>query len=74
MSVRAALPALAPSDAGRGRRFVSEVRLQVNVAPLPEGPPVPELAALGLARLSWGPLLHWDVMAHFKEKLATLRQ
>ena len=56
------------------RRFMSEVRGPVNVAPLPEGPSVPELAALGLARLSWGPLLHWDVMAHFKEKLATLRQ
>ena len=56
------------------RPFMSEVRGAVNVAPLPEGPTVPELAAFGLARLSWGPLLHWDVMAHFKEKLATLRQ
>jgi 2-methylisocitrate lyase-like PEP mutase family enzyme len=56
------------------RRFMSEVRGPVNVAPLPEGPSVPELAALGLARLSWGPLLHWDVMAYFKQKLATLRQ
>jgi 2-methylisocitrate lyase-like PEP mutase family enzyme len=56
------------------RRFMAEVRGPVNVAPLPVGPSIPELAALGLARLSWGPLLHWDVMAHFKEKLATLRQ
>ena len=52
---------------------MSEAGGPVNVAPLPEGPSVPELAALGLARLSWGPLLHWDVMAHFTERLASLR-
>ena len=56
------------------RRFMSEVRGLVNVAPLPEGPSVAELAALGLARLSWGPLLHWDAMARFKEQLASLRE
>ena len=53
---------------------MSEVRGLVNVAPLPEGPSVAELAALGLARLSWGPLLHWDAMARFKEQLASLRE
>lgn len=41
--------------------------------PLPVGPQIAELAALGIARLSWGPLLHWDALARFKDKLATLR-
>ena len=56
------------------RRFMSEVGGLVNVAPLPEGPSVAELAALGLARLSWGPLLHWAAMARFKEQLGSLRE
>jgi 2-methylisocitrate lyase-like PEP mutase family enzyme len=54
------------------RQFVSAVRGPVNVARMPEGPPVAELAALGVARVSWGPFLHWDTMARFKEQLATL--
>ncbi len=54
------------------RRFMSEVPGPVNVARMPEGQPVPELAALGVARVSWGPYLHFDTMARFKEQLATL--
>ena len=54
------------------RAFMSEVGGPVNVAPMPEGPSVAELAALGVARVSWGPFLHWDTMARFKERLATL--
>ena len=56
------------------RSFMSEVRGPVNVARMPEGPPVAELAALGVARVSWGPFLHWDTMARFKEQLATLEE
>ena len=56
------------------RHFMSEVRGPVNVARMPEGPPVAGLAALGVARVSWGPFLHWDTMTRFKEQLATLQE
>jgi len=56
------------------RRFMSEVPGPVNVARMPEGQPVAGLAALGVARVSWGPFLHWDTMARFKDQLATLEE
>lgn len=56
------------------RQFMAEVRGPVNVARMPEGPAVPELAALGVARISWGPFLHWDTLTRFKERLAALRE
>ena len=56
------------------RQFMSEVRDPVNVVRLPQAPSLAELAALGVARVSWGPLLHLDAMARFKEQLATLRE
>jgi hypothetical protein len=31
------------------------------------------LAALGVDRVSWGPLLQWDAIARFKERLASLQ-
>ena len=37
------------------RRFIAEVRGPVNVLRLPQTPSLAELAALGVARLSWGP-------------------
>jgi 2-methylisocitrate lyase-like PEP mutase family enzyme len=55
------------------RRFISEVRGPVNVVRLPQTPPLAELAALGVARVSWGPFLHLDAIAHFEEQLASLR-
>jgi 2-methylisocitrate lyase-like PEP mutase family enzyme len=55
------------------RRFISEVRGPVNVIRLPQAPPLAELAALGVARVSWGTLLHWDAMARFGEQLASLQ-
>jgi 2-methylisocitrate lyase-like PEP mutase family enzyme len=61
-------------ETGALRHFMSEVRGPVNVSRMPEGPPVAELAALGVARVSWGPFLHWDTMARFKEQLATLKE
>ena len=60
------------TDALRG--FLSEVRGSVNVGRLPQAPPLAELAELGVARVSWGPLLYWDAMARFGEKLASLRE
>lgn len=56
------------------RRFTSEVRGPVNVVRLPQIPSLAELAALGVARVSWGILLHGDAMARFEEQLASLRE
>ena len=56
------------------RRFTSEVRGPVNVARLPQLPSLAELAAAGVARVSWGPFLHLDAMARFSEQLASLQQ
>src|SRR5687768_3254781 len=56
------------------RRFTSEVRGPVNVVPLPQAPSLSELAALGVARVSWGILLHRDAMGRFEEQLASLRE
>jgi 2-methylisocitrate lyase-like PEP mutase family enzyme len=55
------------------RRFIAEVNGPVNVVRLPQMPPPAELAAVGVARVSWGPFLHLDAMAHFAEQLASLR-
>ena len=55
------------------RRFTSEVRGPVNVLRLPQAPSLAELAALGVARVSWGILLHGEAMGRFEEQLASLR-
>jgi 2-methylisocitrate lyase-like PEP mutase family enzyme len=55
-------------------RFMSEVRGPVNVARMPEGPAPAELAAAGVARVSWALYLYWDAMARFKEQLASLAE
>jgi 2-methylisocitrate lyase-like PEP mutase family enzyme len=55
------------------RRFISEVRGPVNVVRLPQTPPLAELAAMGVARVSWGPFLHLDAIARFEEQLASLQ-
>ena len=56
------------------RRFNSEVRGPVNVVRLPQAPSLAELAALGVARVSWGILLHGDAMARFKDQLSSLQE
>jgi 2-methylisocitrate lyase-like PEP mutase family enzyme len=56
------------------RRFTSEVRGPVNVVRLPQAPSLAELAALGVARVSWGVLLHRAAMARFEDQLASLRE
>src|SRR6476646_8034947 len=55
------------------RRFMSEVPGSVNIAREPHAPSNAELSELGVARVSWGPLLQWDAMARFQEQLASLR-
>jgi 2-methylisocitrate lyase-like PEP mutase family enzyme len=54
-------------------RFMSEVSGPVNIAREPQAPSIAELRALGVARVSWGPLLQWNAMARFQEQLASLR-
>ena len=56
------------------RDFMAEVRGPVNVVRLPQLPPSAVLAELGVARVSWGPLLYWDAMARFTDQLGTLRE
>jgi 2-methylisocitrate lyase-like PEP mutase family enzyme len=56
------------------RRFMSEVRGPVNVVRLPQAPSLAELAALGVARVSWGILLHGEAMGRFQERLASLQE
>jgi 2-methylisocitrate lyase-like PEP mutase family enzyme len=54
------------------RRFISEVRGPVNVLRLPQIPSLAELAALGVARVSWGTFLYRGAIAHFEARLASL--
>jgi 2-methylisocitrate lyase-like PEP mutase family enzyme len=55
-------------------RFMSEVRGPVNVIRLPQTPSLAELAALGVARVSWATLLYRGAMARFEEQLAALQE
>jgi 2-methylisocitrate lyase-like PEP mutase family enzyme len=56
------------------RRFTSEVRGAVNVVRLPQAPSLAELAALGVARVSWGHLLYRGAMARFEDLLGSLQE
>ena len=56
------------------RRFCSEARSPINVLRLPPAPSLAELAALGVARVSWGALLHHDAMGRFADELASLQE
>jgi 2-methylisocitrate lyase-like PEP mutase family enzyme len=55
------------------RRFMSDVRGPVNVVRLPQAPSLAELSELGVARVSWGILLHGAAMGRFEEQLRSLR-
>jgi 2-methylisocitrate lyase-like PEP mutase family enzyme len=46
----------------------------VNVIRLPQTPSLAELAALGVARVSWATLLYRDAIARFEDQLGTLRE
>ena len=54
------------------RRFTAEVNGPVNVMRMPPTPSLADLAALGVARVSWGQSLHAEAMARFGEQLAVL--
>jgi 2-methylisocitrate lyase-like PEP mutase family enzyme len=54
-------------------RFISEVGGPVNVVRLPQVP-LADLAAAGVARVSWGTFLHLDAMARFGEQLASIQE
>jgi 2-methylisocitrate lyase-like PEP mutase family enzyme len=53
--------------------YISQVERPVNVIRLPQGLSVAELAELGVARVSWGPLLQHTAIAQFADQLASLR-
>jgi 2-methylisocitrate lyase-like PEP mutase family enzyme len=55
------------------RPFMSEIRGPVNIARVPQGPSPDELAALGVARVSWAIYLHLDAMARFADQLGSLQ-
>jgi 2-methylisocitrate lyase-like PEP mutase family enzyme len=61
-------------EPGALRRFTSECDGPVNITRLPQAPSLAELAEMGVVRVSWGTLLHWDAMARFEEQLASLRE
>jgi 2-methylisocitrate lyase-like PEP mutase family enzyme len=52
------------------RRFVAESPAPVNVLRTPRVPSLPELAELGVARISWGGLLEHDAATRFTEVLS----
>src|SRR5262249_11703147 len=54
-------------------RFTSEVGGPVNVVPLQQAPSLPELAAIGVARVSWATILHREAMARFAQQLGSLQ-
>jgi 2-methylisocitrate lyase-like PEP mutase family enzyme len=55
------------------RAFTAEVGGPVNVIRLPQTPSLEELAALGVARVSWATMLYRDAIARFEEQLAALQ-
>ena len=61
-------------EAAALRGFMSEVGGAVNVVRLPQAPSLAELAALGVARVSWGHLLYREALARFEDQLASLRE
>jgi 2-methylisocitrate lyase-like PEP mutase family enzyme len=53
--------------------FVSEAQGPVNMLDLPRGPSLAQLAELGVARVSYGSLLHREAMEEFGARLAGLK-
>jgi 2-methylisocitrate lyase-like PEP mutase family enzyme len=55
------------------RQFMSEVDGPVNVTRVPQLSPLEDVAALGVARVSWAIFLYRGAMAHFEEQLTSLQ-
>jgi 2-methylisocitrate lyase-like PEP mutase family enzyme len=53
--------------------FMSDVAGPVNVTRVPQMPSLQEIAAFGVARVSWALFLFRQTMAYFEEQLASLR-
>jgi 2-methylisocitrate lyase-like PEP mutase family enzyme len=56
------------------RTFIADVHGPVNVLRVPQSPSLAELATLGVARVSWGPILYREAMAGFEDRLGSLRE
>jgi 2-methylisocitrate lyase-like PEP mutase family enzyme len=54
------------------RTFTAEAPGPVNILAIPSAPSLAELAELGVARVSYGSLLHRDLMEHFSGLLRSL--
>jgi 2-methylisocitrate lyase-like PEP mutase family enzyme len=54
------------------RSFIAGAPRPVNVLRIPRAPSIAELAELGVARISWGGLLHSESMEQFGSTLASL--
>jgi 2-methylisocitrate lyase-like PEP mutase family enzyme len=54
------------------REFVPNAGGNVNVLAIPRAPAIPELAALGVSRVSYGGLLHRQAMEQFESTVAKL--
>jgi 2-methylisocitrate lyase-like PEP mutase family enzyme len=52
--------------------FVSEAPVHVNALAIPQAPSLAELAELGVARVSWGTLLHGEAMQQFSQRIEPL--
>jgi 2-methylisocitrate lyase-like PEP mutase family enzyme len=55
------------------REFTSHVSAPINIMRLPQAPSLAELAALGVARVSWATLLYRDALARFEDQLTSLQ-
>ena len=64
---------IALGDPDALRHFMSEVRGPVNATHEPQGPSTAELAAFGVARVSWAIFLYLESMAHFEAQLRSLQ-
>jgi 2-methylisocitrate lyase-like PEP mutase family enzyme len=54
------------------RAFLAQAPGPVNILRIPPAPSETELADLGVARISYGGLLHHEVMAHFDRLVSAL--
>ena len=59
-------------ETGALATFTSRAPGAVNIVAFPQAPALPELAELGVARVSYGLLLHRDAMEQFGRVLASL--
>jgi 2-methylisocitrate lyase-like PEP mutase family enzyme len=55
------------------REFTSRISAPINIMRLPQAPSLAELAALGVARVSWATFLYRDALARFEDHLTSLQ-